>query len=270
MASSKDYSAIAAKKITKPSQTKRKPKWLIYGRNKKGKTHFMLTVNEIPGEKILILDPEYGTDHFKKKDPDVWHITRWEDIDEAIEFLRSGDHDYTWVGVDGLTRLNNMAFQYVQGIRADRSLSDKPKVSDPRRTYGQSGELMKELLVRLHNLDLGVIYSSQERQVEADESEEDEDVEGLDSWFVADLPKGVRAMVNSLVDVIGRIYVVNVELSDGKVVRQRRLWVGISERYDTGYRSDYVLPDMIKNPAVARLSETIRTGKVPVAAKKKG
>jgi len=74
-------------------------------------------------------------------------------------------------------------------------------------------------------------------------------------------------MVNSLVDVIARIYVVNVELTSGKVVRQRRLWLGVSERYDTGYRSEYELPDMIKNPSVEKLLTAIRTGTVPTRRK---
>lgn len=256
-----------AKLITTPSKSKRKPKWLIYGRNKKGKTRFGLTVNEVPGEKILVMDPEHGTDAFKKRDPAVLHVARWEDMDRYVDFLAHGNHDFTWVMPDGLTRMANMAFQYVSGVKADRSLSEKPKVTDPRRTYGQAGELVKEMLVRLHNLDMGVIYTAQERQVEAQESEEDEDVEGMESWFVADLPKGARAMVNSLVDVIGRIYVVNVQLSSGRVVKQRRLWLGVSERYDTGYRSEYELPDMIKNPTAARLIEAIRTGKVQTKRK---
>ena len=267
MASSRSDLQAVAKEITRPSQAKRKPKWLIYARNKKGKTRLSLTVNDMPNEKILMLDPEHGTDEFKKRDPAVLHVSKWEDMDRYVNFLAHGNHDFTWVGVDGLTRMANMAFQYVSGIKLDRSLSDKPKVTDPRRTYGQAGELVKEMLVRLHNLDMGVIYTAQERQVEAQDSEEDEDVEGLESWFVADLPKGARAMVNSLVDVIGRLYVVNLQLSSGRIVKQRRLWLGVSERYDTGYRSEYELPDMIKNPTAEKLLTAIRTGTVPTKRK---
>jgi len=66
-------------------------------------------------------------------------------------------------------------------------------------------------------------------------------------------------MVNSLVDVIGRIYVVRVEVK-GVEKAQRRLWIGESVKYDTGYRSEYNLPDMLKNPTVPRLTRLMREG----------
>jgi hypothetical protein len=132
-----------------------------------------------------------------------------------------------------------------------------------QRDYGKSGELMKELLIRCHNLsNMGVVYTAQERIQEAADSEEDEDAAGEDEGFmyVPDLPKGVRGVVNSLVDVIGRIYVVTLDEEDGKKKRERRLWLGESLKYDTGYRSDYELPDMLKRPTVPRLIQLMDTG----------
>jgi hypothetical protein len=78
--------------------------------------------------------------------------------------------------------------------------------------------------------------------------------------YVPDLPKGVRGMVNSLVDVIGRIYVVKVEDAQGNARAQRRLWLGESLKYDTGYRSDFALPDFMPAPTVPKLVRAIRTG----------
>jgi hypothetical protein len=78
--------------------------------------------------------------------------------------------------------------------------------------------------------------------------------------YVPDLPKGVRGMVNSLVDVIGRIYVVKIEDASGTAKAQRRLWIGESLKYDTGYRSDHKLPDYIAAPTVPKLVRAIRTG----------
>jgi hypothetical protein len=65
--------------------------------------------------------------------------------------------------------------------------------------------------------------------------------------------------VNSLVDVIGRLYVVRTEVG-GKQKAVRRLQVGTHERYDTGYRSDYELPEVVRNPTVGKLVKLMQEG----------
>lgn len=253
----KDYAAIAKRKITKPSQQKRLPKFHIYAGHKKGKTTFCMSAGV---GKYIILDPERGTDPFKKKDPDVWHVAEWPDVDEFYQFIRSGNHNYEWIMIDGLTKLSAMALRYVMKVAEERNLDRQPGMVD-RRDYGKSGELMRQMLTNFHNLPYGVIYTSHERMIEADfDSDDDEDADSAAAMFVPDLPKGVRGMVNTLVDVIGRLYVVNVEVN-GKTKKQRRLWIGESVKYDTGYRSDFApLPDMVKVPTVPKLVRLISTG----------
>lgn len=258
-----DYNKIAAAHITRPQETKRLPKILAYGRNKKGKSTFSLSGGI---DKTLILDPEDGTDEFKKANPHVWKIGRWEDLDDAFNFLKYGDHQYTWVSVDGLTRFSNMALKYVMKLQEEKSLDRIPGMVQ-LKDYGKSGELMKDLLTRFHNLNMGVVFTAQERMSEAFDSEEDDDSEDASAIFIPDLPKGVRGYVNSIVDVIGRIYVVKNDESKA----ERRLWIGESTKYDTGYRSDFELPDYIRNPNVYKVTRLIRTGKEtapkPAAAK---
>lgn len=250
----KDYSKIAAAKITRPADTRRKPKFLIYSRNKKGKTTFGVSAGI---DKTLVLDPEHGTDEMRTKNPHVWPIERWEDIDDVYYYLREGNHPYEWVVVDGLTKLANLALKYVMKLQEDKSLDRIPGLVQ-QRDYGKAGELMKDLLTRFHNLQYGVVFTAQERMESPGDSEEDEDVEESDSIFVADLPKGVRGYANSIVDVIGRIYVVKTE--EGKA--ERRLWIAESIKYDTGYRSDFKLPDYVANPTIPKLVLLMRTGKI--------
>lgn len=258
VAKPKDYAAIAAKAITKPSHEKRYPKMLVYARNKKGKTTFGLSAGV---DKTLVLDPEMGTAEMRTKDPNVWHIERWEDLDDAYNYLRYTDHPYQWVVVDGLTKIHNMGLKYVMRLQEERSLDRIPGLVQ-QRDYGKAGELTKELLTRFHSLPMGVIFTAQERQDSPQDSEEDDEVEEAASTYVPDLPKGVRGAANSIVDVIGRLYVVNV---DGK--RQRRLWIAESSKYDTGYRSDFELPEFVKNPTIPKVVRLIRTGKETAAAK---
>lgn len=259
----KDYAAIARKRIQRPAEIERLPKLHIYSRQKKGKTTFSTSAGI---ENTLILDPEHGTDLMKKKNPHVWHIEKWEDLDEAWNFIRGGGHRYTWIGVDGLTKLSQMSLKYTMRLQEERSI-DRIPGQVQQRDYGKAGEVMKTMLTNFHNLPYGVVFTSQERANEAADSEEDEDIESESMEYVPDLPKGVRGYINSLVDVIGRLYVVKVDKDDGTTVAQRRMWLGETLKYDTGYRSDYVLPDMLKLPSIPKLVALMNEGKVPARRK---
>ena len=261
----KDYAAIAHQRITRPADTVSYPRFLIYARNKKGKTTFGMSAGI---EKTLILDPEGGTDEFKAKNPHVWKIERWEDLDDAYNFLRYSKHQFEWVNLDGLTKFSNMALKYVMKLQEEKSLDRIPGMVQ-QRDYGKAGELMKDLLNKFHNLPMGVVFTAQERQEDAFDSEEDEDAEKGAAAYVPDMPKGVRGFANSIVDVIGRLYVVKNPETE-KV--ERRLWIAESVKYDTGYRSDFSpLPDYLRLPTIPRLTRLIRTGDpaVPKAAAKK-
>lgn len=267
MASKPDFAALAAKHITRPADKVRYPKFLVYGRNKKGKSTFALSGGI---DRTLVLDPEDGTDEMRSSNPHVWKITTWTDIDDAVNYIKYAEHPYQWISVDGLTRYANMALKHVMRVQEERSLDRQPGMVQ-LKDYGKAGELMKDFLTRLHNLDIGVIFTAQERMMEASDSEEDEDAGGGEdaALFIPDLPKGVRSYVNSIVDVIGRIYVVKNEETERY---ERRLWIGESLKYDTGYRSDHQLPPYLAKPTAIRLTRLIRTGspvppKAPAATK---
>ena len=250
-----DYKAIAAKKIHKPGN---KPKRiLVYGRNKKGKTRFGYSA-----PNCLILDPEVGTEELPE-DANIWPIHKWEDMEDAFKFLKSGQHDFEWVCVDGLTRIQNMALRFVMKQAEERDLDRIPGMVQ-LKDYGKSGELMKGMLFNFHYLPMGVVYTAQERMETPGEFDsEDEDVEDATVRYVPDLPKGVRSAVNAIVNAIGRIYTVKIESEKtGKEVIQRRLWIAPSESLDTGVRSKHKLPEYVKNPTVPKLVELMNTGKV--------
>lgn len=259
----KDYRKIAAAKISTPSERRkskaaRLPRIFIYSRNKKGKTTICSSA-----PNVLIADPEWGTEQMVDIDPKTWPITKWEDIDELYQYLKLGDHSYDWVALDGITRMHNMALRWVMAMEEERSLTRKPGLVQ-QRDYGKAGEMTKGMLHNFDSLNMGVIFTSQERQEAGrDEAEDDDDSEEMTTSYVPDLPKGARAAVNSIVDVIGRLYVVRVDSkSSEKKVIQRRLWVEPHPSYDTGYRSDYELPQFIKNPTIPKIVQLIQNGKV--------
>lgn len=277
----KDYAAIAKAKISSPTKgSDRMPRFLVYGRNKKGKTRFCATAPD-----VLILDPEDGAVEEKKLDPDVWPITEWQDLEDAYGFLKSGgkspktEKPYQWVALDGMTRFLSMALNFVNSRDMERDLSRKPEDVD-QRTYGRANKMVEGLLHNFHSLrHIGMVITAQERMIEISNMEDmgdDEDATPAGYMYVPDLSKGSRAPLNQVVDVIGRIYVVRgdfthkkrVRNAEGKVVLrsvetkvERRLWIGPHEMYDTGGRSGFELPDFIKEPTIASLTKVMREGK---------
>lgn len=276
---SKDYGAIARAKITSAGSG-RMPRYLVYGRNKKGKTRFCATA-----PNVLIADPEDGTIAETHLNPDVWPVTQWTDLDEIYNAVKGGvkspktGQPYKWIALDGMTRMLSMALDFVSNQQAERDLTRKPGQID-QRTYGQANKMIEATLHNFHSLrNVGLILTAQERVVEIENMEdlgEDEDAAPASFMYVPDLTKGARAPLNQVVDVIGRIYVVRgdfetrrrVKQGDKVVVKtatvhtQRRLFVGPHEMYDTGYRSGFTLPDFIKEPTVTSLGRALREGKV--------
>lgn len=277
----KDYAAIAKRRISTPTRRERMPRLFVYGRNKKGKTRFCTTAPD-----VLILDPEDGTEKEKRRDPDTWPVDAWEDLVDAAGFLKSRANKspitgrpYKWVAWDGATRIGQIAVNFIRSQEATRDLSRKPtdvKIQD----YGRANKMIEEAVHQFHALrDIGLIFTAQERMVEIANMEDmdgDDDASPAGYMYVPDLSKGARAPFNQVCDVIGRMYVVRGDFTATKRVRtskgvverevstttQRRLWVGPHEMYDTGFRSDYDLPDFIGNPTVTGLVTAIHTGKV--------
>lgn len=261
----KDYAAIARSKIIRPANIQRQPRLLVYGRNKKGKTYLGASA-----PNVLILDPEGGTDTMKTKNPHVWPVLTWQEFEDVYRYLKLSKHPYDWVSVDGLTKFSNMSLRYVMGMAEERDLERKPGMVQ-KQDYGKAGELMKGMLHNFHSLDkMGVVFTAQERMVEvSDDGEEDEEADSTQVIYVPDLPKGVRSSVTSLVDLTGRMYTVKIPRKvrrNGKIVEldekviQRRMWIEPVVQFDTGYRSDFVLPPYVKNPTVPRVVELMLTG----------
>lgn len=260
----KDYLKLARTRAKRAQDLDGYRRIFVYARNKKGKTRLGVSAGI---EQTLVIDPEDGAETMKKLNPFVWPVTTWEDLQEVYGALRTGklspNHikqgesstPFTWVSVDGLTRMNNMALNYVRKVQEEKDLDRQPGFVQ-QRDYGKSGELMKQFLLNFHALKMNVYYSSQEKMMTGIEYDDDEDItEAPEAYFVPALPDSVRAAVNSLAEVIGRLYTVRVEdpKNEGQTKMQRRLQIDLHEKYDTGYRSDFTLPPVMKNPTLPKL-----------------
>lgn len=263
-----DYLALARTRAHTPSTKKSYRRLCVYARNKKGKTRLGLTAGR---DNILIVDPEGGTDLMKHLDPFVWPVTQWADMQEVYGALRTGklspNHikqgesstPFSWVNVDGLTKFNNMALTYVRSVEEIKNLDRIPGLIQ-QRDYGKSGDLMKQMILNFCSLKMHVYFTAQEKMIsDGWTSDDDEDADAPEAFYVVDLPNAVRSMINSQAELIGRLYVVTIDGKDGPV-KQRRLQIGLHEKYDTGFRSDFTLPDMIKRPTLPKLVALMEKG----------
>lgn len=256
----KDYGALAKQRIRQPGEGPRMPRILVYGRNKKGKTHFGNTA-----PNVLVLDPD---DQPKALRP-LWPINKWEDVNEAYLFLRSGKHDYKWISIDGITKIYSLALRWVMHQAEERSL-DKQPIQVGIQHYGKANEKIKEMLHNFHSLrDIGIVITAQEKMVGVMEMDDmdDEDATPIGYQYIVDLPKGARSALNAMVDMTGRIYVVKGEFTKkvkgkGEVAytRQRRLLIGVDDMYETGYRSEHELPDYLSDPTVNKVVRAMKEG----------
>jgi|ERR1700742_176282 len=245
-------------KITRP--TNYFPSITIYSRAKTGKTKFLTTAGQ---GKILILDAQHGTDWMThpKLQPDVWHIEKWSDWEDAYQFLRHEKHNYIWAGNDTLTKLHNLSLRMVINAEGDKPLPSG--ISLPKR--GLAGEHVKMMIDKFRRLPMGVIFTANERVIttkpDGDRSildSEELDSAGLDESngdirFVPDLPDDVRKHLVAETDIIGRLYV--MPPSEMHPRGERRLWVAHHNDYDTGYRSQYQLPSYISGKNGASMGQ---------------
>ena len=267
------YLEVAKSKIVRARDVRKYPKILIYARKKVGKTSLALTAAD--PDKMLVIDPEEGAVYKTKTNPYLWPIEKWADMDDVYGALRTGkltpnmlkqgesSTPFQWAIPDGLTRINNFALHHVRREQEERNLDRIPGLID-RRDYGKSGELMKQMMANFETLKMGVVYTAHEKMktLSYDDDNDDEDSDSGDIFYIPELPDAVRSTVNSLVDVIGRLYIVRVDdpKNEGKKKAYRRLHIGPHESYDTGFRSEYALPDIVKAPSIPKLLQLMKEG----------
>lgn len=224
-------------------------KLLVFGRNKQGKTRFAATA---PNPIIADVN-ERGTKSARDQHgAKVFAVNQWEDIDHLYWYLRRADHEFESVVIDTLTNLQHMCMAHVLGEAEDRDPNRPPSMPD-RRAWGQLAELMKPMVYKYRNLPMHVIFVTQERNVDDEESGTTE--------RVPDLSPGTRGVAMGAVDIIGRIYQKEVRTVDKAKKRERKEWearmlVGPHEEYATGGRT-IALGRIIRKPTVPDILEVL-------------
>lgn len=247
----RDESAVAAEgKIKSAHEVDPYLKMCVYGRNKVGKTVFACS-SEL---KTLIIDcNEKGYASVRKRpNVEIYEVTRWEDLDPIYWFLRGGKHDYQVVVIDTITMLASVGMKWVLKDDLERDMSRDPMTPD-RRSYLKLGEVLKDAIIKFRNLPYHIIFNAQEKTTTDDDEEGNTLIETH-----PELSPAPRSVLLSATNVIGRIYVSEVELN-GKKIMERRMLLGSRPKYVSGNRFEELRP-IERNPTLQSFINRIYGG----------
>lgn len=226
-------------------------KMCLYGRNKVGKTVFSCS-SEL---KTLIIDcNEKGYASVRgKPNVDIYEVTRWEEIDPIYWYLRSGKHDYQVIVLDTITMLASIGMKWVLKDDLDRDMTRDPLTPD-RRSYLKLGEMLKDAIIKFRNLPYHIIFNAQEKTSTDDDEEGNTLIETH-----PELSPAPRSVLLSATNIIGRIYVREVEVK-GKKVMERRMLLGSFPKYVSGNRF-HELRAIERNPTLQDFLDRVYGGK---------
>jgi phage nucleotide-binding protein len=237
----RDESAVTASgKIKSAHEVDPYLKMCVYGRNKVGKTVFACSSEK----KTLIIDcNEKGYASVRKRENvEIYEVTRWEDLDPIYWFLRSGNHEYEVIVIDTITMLASVGMKWVLKDDLERDMSRDPMTPD-RRSYLKLGEVLKDAIIKFRNLPYHIIFNAQEKTTTDDDEEGNTLIETH-----PELSPAPRSVLLSATNVIGRIYVSEVEIK-GKKIMERRMLLGSRPKYVSGNRFEELRP-IERNPTL--------------------
>lgn len=138
----------------------------------------------------------------------VIQIRKWSELDEIYQYLRRGQHDFTWVAFDTITALQKLAKRKI--VRERDEIATRP-YQITLQNWGSVGELMGDMFYQFRGLPISVIFLAQVR----DRSDDD----GVRTIRPNVSPAALDALKPSL-HLIGYYY---ISYDNGRVQRRMRV-----------------------------------------------
>lgn len=151
-------------------------------------------------QKTLILSAESGLLSVKEKAIDYIPINQFQDMIDAWQFLATEKHEYTTVGIDSLTEIQQICMDAI----LQENEREKPQISD----WGTLNNRMIAMIRKFRDLPLNIVVSCLVRTVE--------DEETMSTKIVPQLQGSIRDMVPAYFDEV--FYLFAKENKDGDIV----------------------------------------------------
>ena len=229
------------------------PKYLkiaLYGRSGTGKTTIAGTA---PGPVFFIDVRDKGTDSVRNvKGAKVFAAEEWDDIESAYWYLKDNPKGYKTAVLDTATQMEVMALRKAKG-------NDSPQTS--RNQFGAAAGLMKTWLLLYRDLDMNVIFLTQDRSKSMGDDTDDGDLAPEVGPYL--MPSVVK-ILNAAVGILGHTFIREKEVKvKGKATKKTiefSVRLGPNTQFITKFRrdkslSDVVIPDFIDNPTFQKLHD---------------
>lgn len=251
------------------SENEGKRNWLVYADSGVGKT---VLAGTAPNNLFLTVEAA-GTESAKAfgSTSDELQIDTWQKLEEAYEYFKygSGCDDYSWVTLDSLSEIEQVAFEDVLTAahkkNPNRSL-DIPAQPDYQEVYIR----MRKLVNRWNRLPVNVLYTAHAMRLAT--VDEDGDDSTLLLPLVGSSKNGkVSQQICGMVTLVG--YLTALDPEEDEEVGARRLWTSATERMFAKDRHDafgrYVDRANVESMAERVLERQSEGGKSEVDRKKK-
>lgn len=232
-------------KIKRISQRATYVKALIYGEPGAGKTYLACTA---PDVLVLLTEPAVSdmtmlaVNRDLGIDPAVWDISTDEDLQEAFDYLASGDHGFKTVVVDSLTDLNRRMMRRVIDAAVRKRPTHDPDVPE-QGDWFKVQERMRYIIRMFRDLPMNVVFTTLAMDVR-------EEMKTLPMVQ----PKSLAYEIPAYFNLVGYL---SVDRSSG--VHVRKLLVEPTEVF-VAKNPGGCLPPIVENPNLGEIFNKILKG----------
>lgn len=219
-------------------------KMCVYGRNKQGKTHF---AGSSPLKTLIIDCREEGIETLRNRpNVSVYTIGSYPEIDDIFWALKNGETDFEVVAIDTISMLATLCMKWVLGPRSTDAMAD-PLIPQMAQ-WNKVTQAMENVILDWRDLPMHVLFLAQERTFTIKNDEGDEIIDRVGPSLS---PQAEKTLLGA-VGTIGRIYVREVELPNGKKGMARKMLLGPHSRFEGGSRIHGV-PYVMTDPTLAKV-----------------
>lgn len=242
--------------------------WLVYGQSGVGKT---VLAGTMPKKSLLITTEPAGSASAKARGSavDDLMVPTWGEFLSVTEWMEyEGHKEYRWVCLDGLTELEEHAWNAImaQGNGAARSVGGSFRAKS-RNDYPLVWDAIKRAVDRWNRMPVNVLFTAQTMRVDA------EDEDGEDTTLLLPLV-GSTKRGDTAMRICGQMTLVGLyrkhRSEEGKVAR--RLHTTDSERWVAKDRHD-TFGRWVTNPNIEEMEkaalERVSSGATERPRKKK-
>ena len=141
---------------------------LIYGDSGVGKTVLGGTA-----PKALFLSTETGTISAKRQNSKakVWRIKTWEDLEAAYKYLAEDDHDFEWIVLDSVTKMQQQLIRDTLDKRVEKrgdSDPDIPEIADHQKFQNK----FKRFMTAFIELPVNTLFTATAMRKEDEEGDD--------------------------------------------------------------------------------------------------